>query len=156
MQPQGSAFLYLVHYDGWNKKYDELVSDDRLLVINDVSTAEHDKLKDAAKASAPAQRPDRKRKDSRGPGEKGRKADGSEDEDTGTEKGKVRKVEAEPVRGRGDDLGASRISRAHAGSWRRRPHSSAPLFACCRSRWKATSPCTSRSPSRSSWWKIRS
>jgi len=50
IKPEGSSFLYDVHYRGWNKTWDEWVVEDRLLKINEVSRHKKKEVESAMKA----------------------------------------------------------------------------------------------------------
>jgi len=50
IKPEGTSFLYDVHYRGWNKTWDEWVVEDRLLKINEVSRHKKKEVESAMKA----------------------------------------------------------------------------------------------------------
>jgi len=50
IKPEGTSFLYDVHYRGWNKTWDEWVVEDRLLRINEVSRHKKKEVESAMKA----------------------------------------------------------------------------------------------------------
>ncbi len=101
--PQSSGFTYLVHYDGWNKKYDEVLAEDRIFEITEASTEEMIRLRDAAKAAAPPGKPDKKRSSKAAGGDRSKKSsDGSDDDDVddlrdGEAKPKQRRLEKDVV-----------------------------------------------------------
>jgi len=50
IKPEGTSFLYDVHYRGWNKTWDEWVVEDRLLRINEVNRHKKKEVESAMKA----------------------------------------------------------------------------------------------------------
>jgi len=50
IKPEGTSFLYDVHYRGWNKTWDEWVVEDRLLKINEVNRHKKKEVESAMKA----------------------------------------------------------------------------------------------------------
>jgi len=50
IKPEGTSFLYDIHYRGWNKTWDEWVVEDRLLKINEVNRHKKKEVESAMKA----------------------------------------------------------------------------------------------------------